>query len=165
MSRGIPNKPSMINAEQIQRELHRLMRAQDGLIEQAASRIRGADYHTLYSRLTKNRSLDWETLSTCILVLKLNGIATRSLQRMLLCSGLVIALDPELELEHKDPLTELMDVPVEVGRLVERFQACASPDSENGKDLSPAEVAGLIECIDKTFLELRELKSSLPKFD
>ena len=165
MSRGIPNKPGLINAEHIQRELHRLMRAQDGLIEQAASRIQDADYQTVYSRLTKNRSLDWETLSTCILVLKLNSIPTRSVEKMLLTSGLVIALDPELELEHGNPLEELMDVPVEVGRLVEHFQQCCSEDSENGKDLSPAEAAGLNRSIDRTMNELRELKASLPKFD
>ena len=164
MSRGIANKPSLINAEGIQRELHRLMRAQDGLMEQAATRL-DTDYHTVYSRLTKNRSLDVETLSICLLVLKLNHQPVGPVQKMLLCSGLVISLDPELELEHKDPLSELMDVPVQVGRLVEKFQECCSPDSENGKDLSPAEAAELRQSINKAMNELRELRASLPKFD
>ena len=164
MSRGIPQKPALINAQAVQRELHRLMRARDGLMEQAAARL-DANYHTVYSRLTKNESLDLDTLSTCILVLKLNCIPTRSLQQMLLCSGLVFTLDPELEMEHGDPLDELMDIPVQVGRLVERFQHCRSAGSENGRNLGPVEVGGLRENIKKCINELRELDASLPKFE
>lgn len=152
--RGVPG-PALVHAEELRREVHRVLTAVPGSLELLADEL-CQPYQTTRSQLLDNATIPLDTVRAAIFVAARQGGPVHALYRLWLWPGMRAGLAPDGLAPSEDWEHEAGDVAIAAARLLEQVRSAVS----DGR-ITPDEDQRLRRSIASARRELAEIEELL----